>query len=150
MAENPAVRPGVAVGEPLRAVARDILSEARAVLDDKDATDAVAVHDLRKAMKRWRALLRLVEPFLCDGAQGLRAQARDLARELSGARDAQSAIDALDDLADSDGTLSPRTMASIRGRLDAIRLAAEALSINQADRERLRTALDAAGVSVAA
>jgi CHAD domain-containing protein len=150
MAEKPAVRPDVAVGEALRAVARNVLSEARAVLDDKDATDAVAVHDLRKAMKRWRALLRLVEPFLGDGAQGLRAQARDLARELSGARDAQSAIDALDDLADSDGTLSPRTMASIRGRLDAIRLAAEALSINQADRERLRTALDAAGVSVAA
>ena len=45
MAEKPAVRPDIAVGEALRAVARDILSEARAVLDDAEKPDAVAVHD---------------------------------------------------------------------------------------------------------
>src|SRR6187402_201251 len=106
MAEKPAVRPDVAIGEALRAVARDILSEARAVLDDKKTTDAVAVHDLRKALKRWRALLRLLEPLLGDDARRLRAEARDLARELSGARDAQSAIDALIDLVESKETLS--------------------------------------------
>jgi len=150
MAEKPAVRPDAAVGEALKAVARDTLSEARAVLDDDQRPDAVAVHDLRKALKRWRALLRLLEPFLGEDVRRLRAAARDLARELSGARDAQSAIDALDDLGGSDGTLSARTIASIRGRLDAIRLAAEALTINEADRARLRTALDAAGDAVTA
>jgi CHAD domain-containing protein len=150
MAEKPAVRPDVAVGEALRAVARDILSEARIILDDAEKPDAVVVHDLRKTLKRWRALLRLVEPFLGDEARRLRGQARDQARELSGARDAQSAIEALDDLAESGGKLSARTIASIRGRLDAIRLSAEAGSINEADRERLRTALDAAGTSVSA
>ena len=148
MAEKPAVRPDVAVGEALGAVARDTLSEARAVLDDKERPDAVAVHDLRKAMKRWRALLRLLEPFLGDEARRLRTEGRDLARELSGARDAQSAIEALNDLAEGEGQLSPRTIASIRGRLDAIRLSAEAATINEADRERLRAALDAAGASV--
>jgi len=148
MAEKPAVRPDVAVGEALGAVARDTLSEARAVLDDKERPDAVAVHDLRKAMKRWRALLRLLEPFLGDEARRLRTEGRDLARELSGARDAQSAIEALNDLAEGEGQLSPRTIASIRRRLDAIRLSAEAATINEADRERLRAALDTAGASV--
>jgi CHAD domain-containing protein len=150
MAEKPAVRPDAAVGEALRAVARDILSEARAVLDDRKKPDAVAVHDLRKAMKRWRALLRLLEPFLGDDARRLRTEARDLARDLSGARDAQSAIEALNDLAGNGSDLSPRTVASIRGRLDTIRLSAEAATINEDVRVRLRTALDGAGATVAA
>src|SRR6476620_8722637 len=102
MAEKPALRPDVAVGDALRAIARDVLAEARAALDDGDKPDAIAVHDYRKAMKRWRALLRLLEPFLGDGARELRAAARDSARELAGARDAQSAIEALDDLVEND------------------------------------------------
>src|SRR5580765_3768428 len=114
MAETPAVRPDVAVGEALAAVARDILSEARAVLDNTEKSDALAVHEYRKAMKSWRALLRLLEPFLGDEARRLRFEARDLARELAGARDAQSAIEALNDLAESSATLSARTIASIR------------------------------------
>src|SRR5881392_1603564 len=138
MAEKPAVRPDVAVGAALRAVARDILSEARSVLDDREKPDAIAVHDLRKAMKRWRALLRLLEPFLGDDARRLRAEARNLARDLSGARDAQSAIEALDDLAQNGSDLSARTAASIRSRLDAIRLSAEAATINENVRARLR------------
>src|SRR4051812_17528483 len=150
MAEKPALRPDIAVGEALGAVARDTLSEARAVLDDEERPDAIAVHDLRKAMKRWRALLRLLEPFLGEDARRLRAEARDLARDLSAARDAQSAIEALDDLAQSNAGLSPRTIASIRGRLDAIRLSAEAATINEDVRVRLRTALQAAGAAIAA
>src|ERR1700752_2172018 len=148
MAEKPAVRPDVAVGEALGAVARDILSEARTVLDDTERPDATAGHDLRKAMKRWRSLLRLVEPFLGDDARQLRAEARDQARGLSGARDAQSAIEALNDLAESEGKLSPRTIASIRGRLDAIRLSAEAATINEDVRVRLGAAFEGAGGTV--
>src|SRR5258707_1213124 len=68
MAEKPAVRPDVAVGAALGAVARETLSEVRAVLDDAERSDAVAVHDVRKALKRWRALLRLLESFLGDDA----------------------------------------------------------------------------------
>jgi CHAD domain-containing protein len=149
MAEKPAVRPDAAVGEALKGVARDILSEARAVLDDGNRPDAVAVHDLRKALKRWRALLRLLEPFLGDDARTLRAEARDLARELSGARDAQSAVEALDELAESKSDLSARTIASIRARLNAIRLSAEAATLNEDVRGRLRAALDASGAAVA-
>ena len=148
MAEKPALRPDIAVGEALGAVARDTLSEARAALDDKERPDAVAVHDLRKALKRWRALLRLLEPFLGEDARRLRAEARDLARELSSARDAQSAIEALNDLTEGEGTLSPRTIASMRIRLDAIRLSAEAATLNGDVRARLRAVLDAAGLTI--
>jgi CHAD domain-containing protein len=149
MAEKPAVRPDAAVGAALEAVARDVLSNARAVLDDRNKPDAVAVHDLRKALKRWRALLRLVEPFLGDEARRLRMQARDLARDLSGARDAQSAIEALEDLGDGEGKLSPRTIASIHGRLDTVRLSAEA-AVNEDVRARLRSALQTAVQTITA
>jgi CHAD domain-containing protein len=150
MAEKPAVRPGVAVGEALQAVARDILLEAREALDDPAKSDAVAVHDYRKAMKRWRALLRLLEPFLGDDGRELRAQARDSARELAGARDAQSGLEALADLTDDKTPLSPRTIASIRGRLDEIRLGAEAETLTQAARARLIAALEVTSNAVSA
>jgi CHAD domain-containing protein len=101
-------------------------------------------------MKRWRALLRLLEPSLGDDARRLRAEARVLARELSGARDAQSAIEALNDLAESEGKLSARTIASICRRLDAIRLSAEAATINEDVRARLRAAFDTAAAATAA
>ena len=150
MAEKPAVRPDVALGDALRAIGRDVLREARAALADGGKPDAVAVHDYRKALKRWRALLRLLEPFLGDDARELRTAARDSARELAGARDAQSAIDALDDLVEGDAKLSPRTIASIRARLDAVRSSAEAATLTQATRARLLAALDAAETAVLA
>jgi CHAD domain-containing protein len=148
MAEKPAVHPDIAVGEALRAVARDILAEARAVLNDQTKPDATAVHDFRKAMKRWRALLRLLEPFLGDDARRLRAEARDFGRELAGARDAQSALEALDDLTEDKTPLSARTLASIRARLDEQRVSAEAATLTQAGRARLIIALDAAEAAV--
>jgi CHAD domain-containing protein len=142
MAEKPAVHPDMAVGEALRAIARDVLSEARGALDNQEKDNAVAVHDYRKAMKRWRALLLLLQPYLGDQGQHLRIEARDFARELAGARDAQAAIEALEELADADVPLSPRTIASIRGRLDEVRLGAEAATLTQAVRARLIIALE--------
>src|SRR6516164_5597531 len=100
MQEKPALRPSVAVGEALRGVARDILAEA--------------VHDFRRAMKRWRALLRLLEPFLGEEARRLRDEARDLAHALTGARNAQSALDALADLEKHGLALSARSIAGLR------------------------------------
>src|SRR2546423_8900885 len=129
MAEKPALRPDAALGEALKAIARDMLSEARMVLGAQDKPDAVAVHDYRKAMKRWRSLLRLLQPFLGESCRRLRLEARDFARELSGARDAQAAIEALDDLVEADVALSPRTIASMRGRLDEIRLGPPAATL---------------------
>jgi CHAD domain-containing protein len=147
MGEKPALEPGLAVGEALRAVARDILSEARAAIEDPTHSDAVAVHEFRRAMKRWRSFLRLLEAFLEDGRQ-LRIEARDLARSLGGARDGQSALDALDDLARHGLTLSARSLANIRGRIEALRQSAETNVLTGDMRLRLTTALAQADSAV--
>ena len=147
MQEKPALRPSVAVGEALRGVARDILAEARAAIEDSTKSDADAVHDFRRAMKRWRALLRLVEPFLGEEARRLRDEARDLAHALTGARNAQSALDALADLEKHGLALSARSIAGLRQRIGAIREAAET-TLNAEMRLRLGSALDQAAVVV--
>jgi CHAD domain-containing protein len=147
MNERPALRPSVAVGEALRGVARDILAEARAAIENPAKSDAEAVHDFRRAMKRWRALLRLVEPFLGAEARQLRDEARDLAGALTGARNAQSALDALADLEKHGLALSPRSIAGLRRRIEEIRRSAET-TLNGDMRLRLASSLDQASAVV--
>src|SRR5476649_108081 len=85
-------------GDGLAAAARSIIADARAALADPEHSDAEAVHEVRKALKRWRALLRLLARPLGEQADAMRSEARELMRALAGARDAQSALDALADL----------------------------------------------------
>ena len=66
-------------------------------------------------MKQWRALMRLLEPFIPDAVR-LRQEARDHARSLARARDGQSALNAFDDLVDKGMALSARSIATVRGR----------------------------------
>src|ERR1043165_379631 len=148
MADKPALRPDAAVGDALKAVARDMLSGARAALSLRDKPDTAAVHDYRKAMKRWRSLLRLQQQWIGEDGRKLRTQARDHARELSGARDAQAALEALDDLSEAGAGLSPRTLAAMRGRLDEIRRAAEAARLTAAVRARLLAGLETAAAAI--
>src|SRR5262245_2629796 len=143
MNDRPALRPGVAVGEALRAVARDILAEARTAINDPAKSDAEAVHDFRRAMKRWRALLRLLEPFVGEAAKRLRDEGRDLSHALAGPRNAQSALDALADLEKHGLGFPPRSVATLRGRIEEIRKAAET-TLNPDLRLRLNSALEAA------
>jgi CHAD domain-containing protein len=95
---KPGLRPPEAVGETLRACARYILAEGRAAIEDRQRVEAVAVHDFRATMKWWRAYLRLIEPFLAVEDHHWRIEARDMARLLAGARDAQAALDAVADM----------------------------------------------------
>lgn len=148
MNERPALRPSVAVGEALRGVARDILAEARAAIEDPAKSDAEAVHDFRRAMKRWRAMLRLLEPFLGAEAKRLRDEARDLARALTGARNAQSALDALADLDKNGLALSKRSIAGLRRRIEDIRRSAETTLLDADMRLRLGSSLDQASAVV--
>src|SRR6201987_6017004 len=148
MSDKPAIRPDDAVGDALKAVARDILADALAALDDPEKTVASAGKDYRKAMQGWRALLRLIIPFIGEEGERLRVEARDLARELAGARDAQSALDALDDLKDPDDTLSKSTRAVLRGRIEEIRAAAEETTLTDAMRGKLRASVTTAYLSV--
>jgi CHAD domain-containing protein len=124
MDNKPALRPRGAVGDALRAVARTILAAARKAVDGEMESEAVAIHEFRKANKQWRALLRLLEPVLGVQARELRFTARELAAALATARDGQAALDALADLGEEH--LSKRTIASITGRIDALKQAAEA------------------------
>src|SRR5262249_57307702 len=86
---EPEVDQNPPIGPSLIAIARAMLTQA--AHETQAESDAVVVHGVRTAMKRWRAFLRLLEPFLDADATRLRVEARDLARGLAGARDAQSA-----------------------------------------------------------
>ena len=148
MSPKPALRPELAVGEALRAVAHDILSDARSAIESPDNSDAVAVHQFRREMKRWRALLRLLEPFLGDESEDLHTTARDLARDLIGARDPQSALDALKDLEEHDLPISDRSIKTMRKRIDDLRTAGEMRALTADLRLRIAEALANAEVAV--
>jgi CHAD domain-containing protein len=148
MANQSALRPDLAVGETLCAVARDILLDARTAIESPDNSDAVAVHHFRREMKHWRALLRLLDPFLGEESEGLQTAARDLARDLGGARDLQSALDALDDLAKQHLPLSQRSLKTVRQRIDERRIAGEMNALTAELRLRIAEALANADVAV--
>src|ERR1700693_6366847 len=94
-------------GDGLAAAARSIIADARGSLADPELSDAEAVHEVRKALKRWRALMRLLSRPLGEQADQMRTEARELMRALAGARDAQSALDALADLRKADVPFLP-------------------------------------------
>ena len=135
-------------GDGLAAAARSIIADARSSLSDTELTDAEAVHEVRKALKRWRALMRLLSRPLGEQAEQMRTEARDLMRALSSARDAQSTLDALADLRKADVPVSDTSMETIRGRLSEIKSTAEQTGFTPAMRERLSRYLDFAILSL--
>jgi CHAD domain-containing protein len=137
MSDEPELRPDTDVGPTLIAIGRAML--ARVSFDQ--ASDAEAIHDFRRAMKRWRAFLRLLEPLLGADALRLRHDARDLARTLAGARDAQAALDALADLGDDYAALSQASLDTVRERIEAQRSSAESKTLTADAREHLRAGL---------
>src|SRR2546428_3450345 len=121
----------------LTVLLRDIVASGRKPIETPDISDAAAVHDLRKALKRWRAILRLIAPVVGDEAELIRVEARDLAREMATARDGQAAQEALADLGDSLSSLPERSRATIAQRLAAIGAGAEAIGLTPALRARI-------------
>ncbi len=146
MSDKPGLRPREPVGDALRATARHILAQAREAIEDRQRIEAVAVHDFRAAMKSWRAYLRLIEPFMEAEARQWRTEARDLARLLAGARDAQAALDAADDAERNivSHRLSSQSWITIRTKLEDLRSHAEIASLTPALRKRIIAALDRA------
>jgi len=135
-------------GGGLAEAARSILADARTALTDPKLSEPEAVHDVRKAFKRWRAFLRLLEVPLGESANQMRAEARELMRMLAGARDVQAALDAIDDSSKGEVPLSATSVGTIRRRLTTLRDAAEAASFSPAMRERLMRYLDYATLTV--
>jgi CHAD domain-containing protein len=143
---RPGLHPPEAVGETLRSCARYILAEGRGAIEDRQRVEAVAVHDFRAAMKWWRAYLRLIEPFLAVEDHHWRIEARDMARLLAGARDAQAALDAVADMEHHTAShrLSASSWETIVNKLEDLRSHAEIASLTPALRKRLSAALDRA------
>jgi CHAD domain-containing protein len=121
LGDKPALQPNAAIGPAVRAIAGNILVKARIALTDPERTDEAAVHDFRRATKQWRALMRLLAPFIAD-ADRWRREARDHARSLAHARDGAAALNAFDGLVDKGILhLSKRTHTTVRGRIEALR-----------------------------
>jgi len=142
MADKPALEPKAAIGPALRAAAGHILTQARAAIADPQLPSQDAVHQFRRAMKQWRALMRLLLPFVADAAR-LRIEARDHARSLASARDGQAALNALDHLGEKGAALSARSTASVRERLEALRGGEERAVLTDELRDAIATWLDA-------
>jgi len=100
----------------LRRIAGLLIGEGIAAIDAADMPFDRRVHEVRQATKKLRALIRLVRPDF-DRFDAVNATLRDLARSLSGARDAQVMIDTVDDLFED----HPDELAGID--LEAIRIA---------------------------
>ena len=146
--DEPPARGERGFGDALAAAAETIIADARKALTDPSLPEPVAVHDLRKAFKRWRALLRLLARPIGQPAEEMRTEARELMRALSGARDAQSALDALDDLRKGEQPFSATSTETIRKRLTEVRDAAEKTSFTPEMRARLAHYLDFAALSI--
>ena len=99
-------------------------------------------------MKEWRALMRLLAPFIPD-AQRWRHEARDYARSLAHARDGAAALNAFDTLVDKGNlVLSERSSATIRGRIEALRDSEEQAVLTPELRDRIVAWLDTAAAAV--
>ena len=63
-------------GDGLAAAARSVIADGRQALTDPELSDPEAVHEVRKALKRWRALMRLLARPLGEQADQMRSEAR--------------------------------------------------------------------------
>src|ERR1700692_388002 len=147
MADKPALQPRAAIGPAVRGIAGHILLGARSALLDPERPSQDAVHDFRRAMKEWRALMRLLEPFIAD-APRWRHDARDHARSLAHARDSQAALNAFNDLLDKSVVLSERTAATIRGRIEALRGSEEEAGLTPALRDAIVAWIEVAAPAI--
>jgi CHAD domain-containing protein len=134
MTKRTALRPDAPLDQALTAVARDILTKARDAIADPEKKTGEAIHDFRKSIKRWRSFLRLIEPHFGDGADNLRAAARDTANKLGGARDLRSTLDAVDDIRTGAYELNDKTLETISRRIEEMQAAAEHREISASER----------------
>lgn len=145
---SPPTAPKAAI--PVRRAALDALADARRALQASGKSHAVRIHDFRKALKRLRALLRLMTPVLGQDARDIRIEARDLARELGTTRDTQSAIDAVNDLRKkyANRELPGRSMKSMAGKLGTLKQASRHAQLSAATRLRLLTWIESTDARV--
>jgi CHAD domain-containing protein len=146
---KPALQPSDAIGPAVRAIAEHVLAGARAVVTDPELSSQDAVHEFRRAMKEWRALMRLLAPFIPD-AERWRVEARDHARSLAHARDGQAALNAFDDVLKRGLVVSERTQETMRDRIETLRGSEERAVLTPDLQTTIITWIDAASAAVEA
>ena len=98
------------VPEGVRRMATEQLDKAVEHLGCPDGKRDEHIHEARKAIKRLRALVRLVRGDLADGVYALENQCyRDAGQRLSGLRDATVLVETLDRLVESLGNDVPKS-----------------------------------------
>ena len=98
------------VPEGVRRMATEQLDKAVEHLGCPDGKRDAHIHEARKAIKRLRALVRLVRCDLADGVYALENQCyRDAGQRLSGLRDATVLVETLDRLVESLGEDVPKS-----------------------------------------
>jgi CHAD domain-containing protein len=116
---------GERLGDGLRRMALGQLDLAIELLaDDSAVPEERAIHEIRKALKRLRALIRLLEDELGEQAYASESAAlREAGRRVAGARDAEVIVGTLDELIRRHpGKLAHRRgVARLRARLAAER-----------------------------
>jgi CHAD domain-containing protein len=148
MADKPALQPNAAIGPAVRAIGAAILSRARLAITHPELSNEDAVHEFRRAMKEWRALMRLLAPFIPDATRW-RHDARDHARSLAHARDTAAAQNAFDGLVDKGIlVLSERSTQTIRSRIEALRGGEERAVLTHMLRDAIVAWLDVAAAGI--
>jgi CHAD domain-containing protein len=148
MGDKTGLHPDAVIGPAVRAVAERILGKGSAAIADPERSSQDAVHHFRRAMKEWRALMRLLAPVVPD-AERWRIEARDHARALAHARDGSAALHAFAHLLDKGLVLSARSSATIGGRIEALRGSEEDAVLTPAQRDAIAGWLDGAAAAVA-
>jgi CHAD domain-containing protein len=138
------LNPGAPVPDEVRRVARGRIEHALDELRGRSGNSREeAVHEARKDMKKLRALLRLVRGELGDRVyRAENACFRDVARELSGVRDADVMLATLGDLEDRYGDL-PGAASRLRPALVAHRFRMSAGSLQPASKTAAETLSEA-------
>jgi CHAD domain-containing protein len=113
----------------------------RLMLDRKGSSPEKRIHDFRRVMKAWRALLKLAPVELADEAKALRAQVGHLRRGFGAARDASVVARTLD-------AVLPDCSPTNEAPVDASELLRQQCDTIREELERLAGAM--AGWSVAA
>ena len=133
----------------VRRIATEQLDKAIAEIDDAGLAPGETVHQVRKRCKKLRALVRLVRPSFA-AYKHENAFFRDLARGLSGARDAQALVDAYGRLIEQAGEAGAGDrFAAIGAELERRREAATA-GLHAPSLAETRAALDEARARAAA
>src|ERR1700683_1856525 len=147
MGDRPALQPKAAIGPAVRGIAVHVLAKARAAMTDPELSSQDAVHAFRRAMKEWRALMRLLAPFIAD-AERWRIAARAHARSLADARDSQAALNAFDDLLKKIVVLTERSAKTVRERIEALRGSEERAVLTPELRDSILAWIDEAAAAV--